>query len=158
MTIRNLSTVILCLTLVCAVFPLAARADDWNQMTKMTFSGPVEIPGMVLPAGTYWFVLQNNWADRNLVQIFSADWSKVDATVITATSYRREPKAHTEIEFAERPHDKPEALLKWYYPGELIGHEFLYSMRHEKEFARDRKRDEVAAPLTLASNRVANQP
>ena len=26
-----------------------------NQLTKVTFSGPVEIPGQVLPAGTYQF-------------------------------------------------------------------------------------------------------
>jgi hypothetical protein len=158
MTFRNLSMAIFCLALVCALFPLAARADAWNQATKFNFSGPVEIPGRVLPAGTYWFVLQNNWADRNIVEIFSADWSKLEATMMTATSYRQEPKAHTEIQFAERPHDKPEALLKWYYPGELIGHEFLYSMRHEKEFARDAKLDEVAVPMSLASNRIANRP
>jgi hypothetical protein len=121
-------------------------------MTKFTFSQPVEIPGGVLAAGTYWFVLQNNQSDRNIVQIFNADWSRVEATIITNPTYRRQPADQTEIKFAERPHQKPEALLKWYYPGRLIGHEFLYSSRHEREFARDTKLDVLAEPMSLASN------
>ena len=29
------------------------QADEWNKKTVLTFSQPVEIPGHVLPAGTY---------------------------------------------------------------------------------------------------------
>ena len=49
-------------TAVCAfasglfLAPLS-KADTWDQLTKVTFSGPVEIPGQVLPAGTYWLKL-----------------------------------------------------------------------------------------------------
>jgi hypothetical protein len=32
-----------------------ASADDFDQKTVFTFSGPVEIPGQVLSAGTYVF-------------------------------------------------------------------------------------------------------
>jgi hypothetical protein len=28
------------------------KADEWNQKTEFTFSGPVEVPGQVPPAGT----------------------------------------------------------------------------------------------------------
>ena len=35
----------------------AARADQANQATKVTFNQAVQIPGRVLPAGTYWFTL-----------------------------------------------------------------------------------------------------
>jgi hypothetical protein len=35
----------------------SAKADDWDQKTIFTFSGPVEIPGQVLQAGTYVFKL-----------------------------------------------------------------------------------------------------
>ena len=155
MNIRNVSAIIFCLILACAVFLPAAHADDWNQMTKLVFNEPVEIPGGVLPAGAYWFVLQNN-SDRNIVQIFSADWSKLDATLMTAPTERWQSTDNTEIEFAERPHDKPEALLKWYFPARLTGHEFLYSVRHEREFARDGKQDVLAEPLALRT--VAAKP
>lgn len=150
MNVRSLAAIIFSFILSCAAFLPAARADDWDQMTKLTFSEPVEIPGGVLPAGAYWFILQNN-SDRNVVQIFSADWSKLDATVMTIPTLRRQTTNDTAIEFAERPHDKPEALLKWYFPDRLTGHEFLYSARHEKEFARDGKQDVLAEPLALST-------
>ena len=35
----------------------AVHADEWNQATLFTFSQPVQIPGRVLPAGTYLFEL-----------------------------------------------------------------------------------------------------
>jgi hypothetical protein len=149
MNIRKLFSVFFCFVLAGAVLLPMARADEYNQMTKMTFSEAVEIPGQVLPAGTYWFVLISNTPDRNIVRIFSQDWSKLYATVFAISTDRQQPTNRTEIEFAERPHNKPEALLKWYYPGLLTGHEFLYSHRHEKEFARDAKQDVKA--MTLAS-------
>ena len=131
-----------------AFLPMA-RADEWNQQTELSFSQPVEIPGTVLPAGTYWFVLADSQSDRNLVEIFSNDWSKEYAALQTVPEYRAESTAKTEIDFAERPHDQPEALLSWYYPGDLTGHEFLYSSRQENRFARDIKEDVVAPVLKI---------
>ena len=45
-----------------------AKADDWNQKTIFTFSGPVEIPGQALTAGTYVFKLADSQTNRNIVQ------------------------------------------------------------------------------------------
>jgi Protein of unknown function (DUF2911) len=134
-------TIIFCCVLAYAVLPPIANADNWNQMTKLEFTQPVEIPGRFLPAGTYWFVLQNNDSGRNLVQIFSEDWRQLYATLSTVPTDRQQSTDRTEIEFAERPHEQPEALLKWYYPGLLTGHEFLYSSKHERQFAREAKLD-----------------
>ena len=56
---------VFCMALLGAMLLPGARADDWNQKTVMTFSGPVEIPGVhlkgwgALPAGTYVFKLQH---------------------------------------------------------------------------------------------------
>jgi hypothetical protein len=143
---------VFCFTLACMVFLPTAQADEWNQMTKIKFSEPIEIPGAVLPAGTYWFVLANNHGDRDIVQIFSSDWSKIYATVFTVSTERMQPTDRTEIKFAERPHSQPEALWKWYYPGLLTGHEFLYPQKEEKELARDAKQDLVTRPMSVASN------
>jgi len=141
--------VILCCVLSCAVLLPAARADEWNQKTKMTFAQPVELPGRVLPPATYWFVLLNSDYDRDIVQVFSEDWSYLYATLSTIPTDRRQPTDETEIEFAERPYDKPEALLKWYYPGLLTGHEFLYSHKRQKELAHDSQQDVLVAPMPL---------
>jgi hypothetical protein len=140
---------ILCCALACAILPPAAKGDEWNQMTKLSFSEPVEIPGQVLPAGTYWFVLQNNASNRDVVQIFGADWSRIEATLETVPTDRQQPTDGTEIQFAERPSQKPEAILKWYYPGLLTGHEFVYSRQYEKEFAREAKRDVLTPEMAL---------
>lgn len=48
-----------------------ASASEWDQKTIFTFSGPVEIPGQVLDAGTYVFKLADSASDRNIVQVFS---------------------------------------------------------------------------------------
>jgi len=118
-------------------------------MTKLTFCQPFAIPGRVLPAGTYWFKLAD-MRSRNVVEIFSSDWSKEYAALITIPEYRLQSADRTEVRFAERPHDRPEALLTWYYPGVLTGHEFLYSSQQEERFARDIKEDVTPHPsLTL---------
>ena len=69
---RKLLVVVFSIILASAVFLPVAVADEWNQATKMNFSEPVEIPGVVLPAGTYWFVLADSQGDQQIVQVFSA--------------------------------------------------------------------------------------
>jgi hypothetical protein len=151
MKIRNVLCGVCGIVLAFSAFLPMARANEWNQKTELSFSQPIEIPGRVLPAGTYWFVLADSQSDRNLVEIFSKNWSKEYATLQTTPEYRAESTDNTEVQFAERPHDKPEALLVWYYPGLLKGHEFLYSSRQEKRFARDVKEDVVAPVLQIRS-------
>jgi hypothetical protein len=137
MEIRKILAIFSCLVFACLVLSPAARADEYDQMTKLVFSQPVEIPGRVLPAGSYWFVLENSNASRDIVQIFAGDWSKLDVTLLTVPTTREQVTDKTEVKFAERPHDQPQALLDWYYPGRTVGHEFVYSPRREREFARD---------------------
>jgi hypothetical protein len=110
-----------------------------NQKTQVSFDHPIEIPGRVLSAGTYWFVLYDSPSDRNIVMVYSADWSKKYAILFTNTAYRQQSTNLPKFIFAERPHDKPEALLTWFYPGHLTGHVFQYSSKHETEFASDPK-------------------
>src|ERR1700730_5830234 len=71
------ATTVGCMAVMGSVLAPAARADDWNRKTVITFSGPVEIPGVhltgwrVLPAGTYVFKILDSQSDRHIVQIFS---------------------------------------------------------------------------------------
>ena len=51
---------VFCLSLVVLAALPSAKADDWNKKTTVTFSAPVEVPGVgaqILPAGTYVFKL-----------------------------------------------------------------------------------------------------
>jgi len=101
----------------------------------MTFNQPVEIPGQILPAGTYTFVLLDSPADRHIVQIFTADGSQIIATVLAINNYRLKPTGDTVVKFAERSGDNPEALKAWFYPGDNFGQEFVYPKQRATELA-----------------------
>jgi hypothetical protein len=121
----------------------AARADQENQATQVTFSQSVQVPGTVLPAGTYWF-LRAGINDRFRVQIFNADRSKLFATVLTNNTERMQVTDHTAFTFAERGSAAPQAIVTWFYPGDTTGHEFVYPKLMERELAKD-KHDTVVA-------------
>jgi LPXTG-motif cell wall-anchored protein len=126
---------VLSLTLLAVTLTPGARADEWNKKTVMTFSQPVEIPGQILPAGTYTFVLLDSPADRHIVQIFDADGSHIIATVLAINNYRLRPTGDTVVKFAERAGDNPEALKAWFYPGDNFGQEFVYPKQRAIELA-----------------------
>ena len=108
-----------------------AHASEFDQATKLTFSQSVQIPGEVLPAGTYWFVVPI----RGVVQIFSEDRSTCYATLLTMAAEHLKPSDETQITFAERGRMQPEAIVTWFYPGRTDGQEFRYPNQDQKEIA-----------------------
>ena len=126
------------------LFGTTAYADEADQLTTITFSARVEIPGQVLPAGTYTFKLAGDGSDPNLVQILNSEGTRVYATLQTASADRQNVRGDTTVTLAEQGPGTPDALLKWYYPGDEIGHEFLYAPNQEKQLAHD-EREVVAA-------------
>jgi hypothetical protein len=127
--------VTLALILACVIVLPVARADQYNQATQLTFSQPVQIPGRILPAGTYWFVLADNIADRNIIHIFNSDRSMLYATVQTITAERPQLTDRTTITFAERQSMQQNSIVTWFYPGRKSGHEFVYPKSVEQELA-----------------------
>jgi len=125
-----------------AAFSPNAKADDWNKKTTVTFSGPVEIPGVhlkgwgVLPAGTYVFKILDSKSDRHIVQIFSQDELTVYATILAIPNYRLQATDKTVMTFRERPAGEPEALRAWFYPGRNSGEEFVYPKARAMELAK----------------------
>jgi LPXTG-motif cell wall-anchored protein len=113
-----------------------ASADEWNKKTVLTFSQPFEIPGHVLPAGTYTFKLADTLSDRHIVQIFNADGSTLIATVMTIPDYRLKTTTETVIRFNEVPLGAPEAIRAWFYPGNSVGQEFVYPKERASQLAR----------------------
>ena len=101
----KLVVIILCLTLVGLAFPSGVKADAWNKKTTVTFSQPVEIPGVgahVLPAGKYVFKLMDSLSDRNIVQIFNEDQTQIHATILAIPNYRLRATDKTVMTFRER--------------------------------------------------------
>jgi hypothetical protein len=103
-----------------------ASAQPFDKKTYITFSAPVEIPGMVLPAGTYVFKRLDSASARNIVQIFDKDEKKLYATILAISDYRLMPTDQTVIRFEERASSSPEAVKAWFYPGEDYGLQFVY--------------------------------
>jgi hypothetical protein len=133
------------------IFELTAHADEENQMTKISFSEAVQVPGTVLPAGTYQFVVARNESNQNIVQIFNAAGTKLYATVQTVPAERGKEAYGTSITLAQRPDGQPDALVTWFYPGNDTGHEFLYSKQEEKELTQDAKQTLVGDHGILVS-------
>ncbi|MFZ3201802.1 MAG: hypothetical protein WA175_11710 [Candidatus Acidiferrales bacterium] len=127
--------VVLALSLLSAMSLSSVRADEYNKMTVITFSGPVEIPGQILPAGTYTFRLADSLSDRNIVQIFNADGSRIIATVLAINNYRLQSTDKTVVTFEERSGDNPDAVKAWFYPGDNFGQEFVYSKQRAAQLA-----------------------
>jgi hypothetical protein len=113
-----------------------AHASDIDQATKLTFSQSVQIPGQVLPAGTYWFVVRI----PDVIQVFSSDRSTLYATLLTGSAELLLPVEKSTVIFADRGSMQPGAIVTWFYPGETIGHEFIYSKRNHEEIAQAKQR------------------
>jgi hypothetical protein len=135
MKIVNTVLVVAALALLGAVSAPGARADEWNKKTIMTFSQPVEIPGQILPAGTYTFKLLESPSDRHIVQVFNADGTQLIATILAINDYRLQPTGRTVVKFSEQPGDAPDALKAWFYPGDNFGQEFVYPKQRATELA-----------------------
>jgi Protein of unknown function (DUF2911) len=144
MKINKLYIIVGLIIAFCLFYVLAAHADESDQTTTVTFNQPVQIPGQLLPAGTYVFQLANSDSSRNVVQILNSDQTHVYATLETMPTDRQEPTGHTVITLAEQGAGKPDVLLKWFYPGNLTGNEFLYPDHKEKELAHAEQRTIVA--------------
>lgn len=92
----------------------SAQAPDTNNMTTVTFSAPVSLPGVTLPAGSYLFKLADSQVNRNIVQVFDKDRSKVFATIIAIPAERNEPADETVITFNEAPAASAPAIRYWF--------------------------------------------
>ena len=113
----------------------SAQAPDTNRTTIVTFSAPVSLPGVTLPAGSYLFKLADSQANRNIVQVFDKDRSKIFATILAIPAQRNQPADETVITFRESPANAAPAIQYWYYPGETMGQEFAYPKKQAMEIA-----------------------
>jgi hypothetical protein len=129
-----------------------AGADQWDQRTTIKFSEPVEIPGQVLPAGTYVFKLADSQSDRNIVQVFSKNQKHLYGTFLTIPDQRLHPAGKTIIRFDERAAGSPEAVRSWFYPGENFGHDFVYPKPKAVALAKANNTPVPSMPAEMAEN------
>jgi hypothetical protein len=95
--------------------------------------------------------LANTDTERNIVQIFNADRTVLYATVQTISTERQESTGDTVVALAEQKGGQPDVLLRWFYPGNETGNEFVYPKQKENELARDKQQTIVANQTTVSS-------
>jgi hypothetical protein len=123
---RKMFSGMVCLMLVGGTFFVPkVRADESDKKTIVTVNEPIQVPGKVLPAGTYVFKLLDS-NDRTLVAIYNADEMHLITTVQGISDVRMETPDKAILQLEERPSGQPEALKAWFYPGDNTGVEFVY--------------------------------
>jgi hypothetical protein len=110
--------------LAASAVPQLGAAGFNDDMTKVTFSGPVEIGNIALGAGTYVFKTMSGNADRNIVEVMDQDNMHLLALVNAIPISAPEIPDQTRIELKEGPANTPESVHAWFYPGETTGWEF----------------------------------
>ena len=135
MRIKKLGMALTTLSTIGALFQIPARADEQEETTVLTFSAPVEIPGRVLPAGSYIFERVDDNDFRNVVQIFNADHTVLYAMLQTRPADRMNPTTNPSITLAEQGSGYPDVLVRWFSGDSLTGHQFVYSKSEGQESA-----------------------
>jgi hypothetical protein len=140
--------------------PASAQATTANKRTFLTFSGTVQVPGAMLPKGTYVFRIADPDAQR-VWQVLDEHERKVlaqfffvrtgDRTISEANHAHGKPV----VIFHETAQGVPPAIRILYYPSDLAGAEFLYPKAQAEQFAATAHREILATdsdktPPTLA--------
>jgi len=145
--------IVFCILATSAFLLISATADEYNNRTKVTFSAPIEVPGVglhLLPAGTYLFKLMDSPSNRNIVQIFNEDGTHLYTTILAIANYRLRVTDRTVMTFREKPEGQPEAIRAWFYPGANWGQEFVYPKSRAIELAKITQEPVLATTADLA--------
>lgn len=121
-TIATASVAAVLLTLTMSV-----SAQDFNtqKRTFLTFSAPVEMPGVTLQPGTYVFRIADT-PSRNVVQVLDKDEKSMIGQWLYVSAERPQVTGETVVTFKETREGTTPAVQFWYYPGERTGKEFIY--------------------------------
>src|SRR5258708_25222160 len=120
-----------------ALFASAAQAQPENKRTYFTFSAPIALPGVTLPAGRYVFRIVDTTTSRKVIQVLSDDEKKPFVMANTIPDQRRDPVKDATVAFYETARGTPAAVKSWWYPGESIGYQFIYPRGQAKQIAQN---------------------
>ena len=139
-----------CLTLALVFLtPQLIHGDDWNLATRFSVNQPFEVPGMVLQPNTpYVIKLYDSPSERNVVQIWNSDQTRMLTMFIAISDERLETTDNTLFTFIETQPGFPLPIKEWFYPGRLIGREFVYPKQQALEIARHARESILSADST----------
>jgi len=125
--------------IVAFVAPVSAQTWSTRPIDKsmhLTFSGPVSLPGVTLPAGTYLFRFADPMYAPGVLAVLSKDGKTVFAMMHTIPIVRTETTSNNSeiVTFRESAVDTPAPLDAWFFDApetpigfEDVGCEVIYS-------------------------------
>jgi hypothetical protein len=123
---------------IVSALPASAQSSTRpiDKSTLLTFSGPVSLPDVTLPAGTYLFKFADPINAPDVLMVMSQDATTPYAMLHTIPIVRTETVSNNSeiVTFRETPANEPPAINAWYFdasesaPGwQDVGCELVYS-------------------------------
>jgi hypothetical protein len=110
--------------------PTVAKADEYDKKTIVTLDQPTEAPGIMLQPGKYVIKLLNSSSNRHIAEIMNERMDHLYALTFTSAAERVGPLTDKQnkqiLSFYEGKNGQPQAMRRWFWPGDTIGQEFLY--------------------------------
>lgn len=113
-----------------------AEAQPADYRTYFTFSAPVTLPGVTLPAGKYVFRLADADSSRKVINVLSGDGKRSLAMLHTIPNQVMKAPKDAEIRFMETSAKVPPPIKTWWYAGKAIGYEFIYPRQQALQLAK----------------------
>jgi hypothetical protein len=113
-------------------FSGTATAQLTSERTMVTFSNSVEVPGHILPAGTYYFErTQLPKIDPDVIQIFDSTGQGLVATVLCRAEIWNSTMKHPLVQMDETAAGQTPRVRQFVARGATYGHIFLYGRSEE---------------------------
>jgi hypothetical protein len=106
---------------------LHARNQDAAPSARITFSQSVEVPGRILPPGTYNILLVQHGLRRDTVQFSSSDGAYNYVTNEARPVRMKSPATEALATLAPAADGKGEALMRFVFAGNRSGEKFVYA-------------------------------
>jgi len=143
-------------TLLACLSAAPAAAQTIDKQVYFTFSAPVSLPGITLPAGSYLFRVVDTLSGGNVVQVSSADAMRHYGFFLVNRSWMPVTPVKPEIRLIETPTKFAQAIRAYWYPGDRTGFEFIYPKKQaERLFAGGVKVSEPE-PIVSAAEAESN--
>jgi len=134
---RCVSFLTIAATVVAVTFVSTSAQVLPSRETTFMFPGPVELPGMALPAGSYKFRIANpTGIASDVVQVFDASGKQL-AQFFAYPAQRFDRPESPELRFMETPAGVPPAIRTWWHEDEVAGFEFIYPKDAARRLAKD---------------------
>lgn len=163
--IRNVLCTFGALFLASFLMVSAAKAGQQDELTKLTFTKPMEVPGITLQPGSYWFKVldQKNDQQLDIIQIYNADFSRLVADVPAIPEQHMDEGYGTgtpipamndiELQVAQGQGNHPQALMGWFYPYGFSGHQLMYSA-NERARLSETQAQKILLPINSSDNKA----